>query len=161
MADTQDKDQALFTRLQTVLDVADPIASFVRETGTAAYAWRRVDAELAELLSDSATEAEQLAGVRRSHASVRAVTFATTDLRVTLEIQTSGERTILIGQLSPAAETAVEVQGASGATASAAVTDEFGLFRLELARSGRIRLRVPHPAGAARRPVETSWISIS
>ena len=56
--------RSLFARI-------DPMPASVTESGKASYAWRRIDAELAELLADSAIDAESLAlarGRRRTRA---------------------------------------------------------------------------------------------
>jgi hypothetical protein len=62
MSDGSERDEALLARLQKVFDLVDPVPPSVVEAARAAYSWRRIDAELAELLGDSATDPEHWPG---------------------------------------------------------------------------------------------------
>jgi hypothetical protein len=154
-----DPDDELIRELRPVLENSDPTPSEVTEFAKAALGWRRLDAELAELLADSAleTEAESLV---RSGESARRLTFRADGLSIDVEVQPEGGGFRLLGQLAPPpASASVEVQDADGSVVAAAEADSLGRFRLTLAAGGRIRLRVLR-GEAASAPVETSWLSL-
>ena len=129
-----------------------PLILTARETLT----WRRIDAELAELLSDSILDDAGLELVR-SEGGQRSLSFEATNLTIDLEIIGIGARKTMIGQLVPPSTAVVEVHAnAFNVTATA---DELGRFRVEGIPSGQVRLRLSdHPS--TTRPVETSWIGI-
>jgi hypothetical protein len=77
-------DEALLERLRSVLPAAEPVPAHVREAARAAFAWRTIDADLAELVRDTAGE-ETLAGAR-GQATARLLTFVLDDVEVELEI---------------------------------------------------------------------------
>lgn len=159
MNERPDPDDDLMTELRGVLGRVDPPPREVTEFAKAALGWRRLDAELAELLADSALEAEG-AGLTRGGDSARSLTFRTDDLTIDVELLADAATRTLLGQLAPPpAAATVEVQTADGAIAATADSDALGRFRLRLEESGRIRLRIVRhdPPGA---PIETSWLSL-
>jgi hypothetical protein len=144
----------LFEELRSVLRRTDPVPAKVTDFAKAALGWRRLDAELAELLEDSVLESESTALTRGGGG--RSLTFRTDDLTIDVEIQDGH----LLGQLAPPpAAASVELQGEDGAVTASVETDGLGRFRLELGGEGRFRLRIVRrdPAGG---PVETSWFSL-
>ena len=148
---TAEPDDELFDELRSVLRRTDPVPAEVSDFAKAALAWRRLDAQLAELLQDSVLD--EAAALTRGGGS-RSLTFRTDDLTIDVEIQDGH----LLGQLAPPpAEAAVELQGEDGELAATADADALGRFRLELGGEGRFRLRVVPPMGRA---VETSWFSL-
>jgi len=150
-----DRDRELLDELRGVVTEIDPVPPEVTAFAKAAFGWRRVDAELAELLADSALDAEALTGVRGTARS-RAVTFEAAELTIEVEIEAVDAGLVLLGQLAPPRAAAVEVQRDDGSVAAATEADTLGRFRIELAAGGRIRLRVVS-GGAV---VETSWLSL-
>jgi len=136
----------------------DPVPPLVTETAKASLGWRRLDADLAELLSDSALEEEPYA-VARGAAPVRAVTFSSGALTIDIEVHVDEESRTLLGQLSPPAPARLEIQTTAEAPLSAE-TDDLGRFRVGLPAGGPIRLRVLGGEGDAGPPVETSWITV-
>src|ERR1700736_6555418 len=76
----------------------DPVPAEVTFAAKGSLAWRRIDAELAELTFDSLLEDAALAGVRGGD-TVRLVTFEAGDVSVEVEITDAGDRRRLIGQL--------------------------------------------------------------
>lgn len=151
-----DRDRKLLDELRRVVTEIDPVPPEVTAFAKAALGWRRVDAELAELLADSALDAEALAGVRGGPARARAVTFGAAELTIEVEIEPVDVGLVLLGQLAPPRAAAVEAQRDDGSVAAAGEADTFGRFRIELAAGGRIRLRIV--SGDA--VVETSWLSL-
>lgn len=133
-------------------DVPDEVTGYAR----AALDWRRIDAELAELLSDSRLDPVS-AATRSVEGGPRALTFRAGELEIALEIS-EGRPVVMLGQLAPAAAATIEVQRDDGTTPATAETDPLGRFRLELANRWRIRLLVrPEPPA---RPIETSWLDL-
>ena len=138
----------------------DPVPPLVSDTAKASLGWRRLDADLAELLSDSALEAESFALARGASAPVRSVSFSAGALTIDIEIHRDDDQRLLLGQLSPPAPVRVEIQSADGSIVAAVPSDSLGRFRAQLPAGGTIRLRVAgHDAGAGA-GVETSWITV-
>jgi hypothetical protein len=152
-----DRDEGLLGELRQLAREVDPVPDKVRSFAQAALGWRRIDADLAELLSDSALESEALAGTR-GVARARVVSFRASDLEIDVEIREADAGIVLMGQLAPGAPAAVEVQRDDGSTAAAVEADGLGRFRAELAEGGRIRLLVRRESPAP--PVETSWLDV-
>jgi hypothetical protein len=155
MGEREERDEALIEQLRSTLQ-ADAVPRAVTDAAKAAFGWRRIDAELAELLSDSALDAEP--ALARGEALVRSVTFSAGKTIVELEIHQDRDRRTLLGQLSPAATWTVEVQQAGGGSAAESVrSDLLGRFRIALEHGGTIRLRL---SGANDAVIETAWIPI-
>jgi hypothetical protein len=154
MDERDEQDEALIEQLRTAFGAETP--AHVTEAAKAALTWLRVDAELAELLSDSALDAEP--ALARGAAVVRSVSFSAGETIVDLEVHPDGERRTLLGQLSPAAASAIEIQHADGSDSAAADSDELGRFRITLERGGTVRLRIT--GDEAGTTVETAWIPI-
>ena len=153
-----ERDERILDELRQLAREVDPVPDEVTGFAKAAFGWRRIDAELAELLSDSALESEELAGTRGSVARARVVTFKASDLELDVEIQQADAGIVLLGQLAPGAPAAIEVQRGDGSTAATLEADRLGRFRVELSEGGRIRLLVRRDPPAP--PVETSWIDV-
>jgi len=157
-----DPDDTLVSELREYFARVDPVPLLVTEAAKAALGWRRLDADLAELLSDSSdssVEAEALAGVRGVGAPVRTVSFGAGEVTVELEIHVEGTRRTVLGLITPPSVSTIEIETADSAAEVATVeSDGLGRFRAPLPHGGNIRLRVtsvdPGP------PVETSWITI-
>ncbi len=158
MGDDQDQDEPLVAEFRAFFAEVDPVPPSVSEAAKAALGWRRLDAELAELLSDSALDAD-LALARGGGAPVRSVTFNAAELTIDIEVHTDGEHRTLLGQLVPPLTATIEIQTADGSL-SAAETDRRGRFRVTVPAGESIRLRVTTPDRRTGSPVETSWISI-
>jgi hypothetical protein len=150
-----EEDDPLLGELRSLFAHNDPVPALVTTTAKASLGWRRLDADLAELLSDS-LDAESYA-LARGGATVRSVSFAAGALTIEIEIRGDGAQQTLLGQLSPIAETTIEVQTASEPEPAAVRSDQFGRFRATVAAGNSIRLRV-----ATGDPgwIETSWISV-
>jgi hypothetical protein len=145
----------LLSELRLLVDQVDPVPAEVTSFAKAALGWRRIDAELAELLSDSALEPAAAALTRSGVARARSVTFQASDLEIDLAIQDGDPGLVLLGQLAPPARASIEVQLDDSSIAATAEADELGRFRIELAEGGRLRLRILREPPSS--PVETSW----
>jgi len=154
---SDDRDKRLLDELRALGRAVDPVPAEVESFAKAALGWRRIDAELAELLSDSALDGETLAGVRGGRAGTRSLTFDASGLEIDVDVR-PGEPVVLLGQLAPAVSATVEVQRDDGTIAATAETDDLGRFRLELAEGGRVRFVVRRPAPDPL--VETSWLTV-
>lgn len=153
----EDRSGQLLDELRRLAGEVDPVPGEVTSFAKAALGWRRIDAELAELLSDSALE--PATALTRGAAEVRAVTFRAADLEIDLEIhegEAPGSK-VLLGQLAPPTSAEIEVQRDDQSTAATARSDQLGRFRIELSEGGRVRLLVRREQLTA---VETSWIAV-
>jgi len=148
-------DDKLLDDMRNIFRRTDPVPSEVTEFAQAALGWRRLDADLAELLADSALETE--AALARGGEG-RWLTFRADDLTIDVEIQGDGDVRTLLGQLGPPpAAATVEVQSTDGTVLATVESDELGRFRLSLDADGHVRLRVLRKGAA---PVETSWFTV-
>jgi multidrug efflux pump subunit AcrA (membrane-fusion protein) len=155
-----DREQELLEELRRLVTDVDPVPADVTAFAKAALGWRRIDAELAELLTDSALQSETSAQTRAELARARSVTFHAPDLDIELEIEGSDSGFLLLGQLAPADSATIAVQDAEGTTVATAGADAFGRFRIELTTGGRIRLRITGTADAWTGTFETSWLTL-
>jgi hypothetical protein len=160
MNDHHDPDEPLIAELRAFVAEADPVPALVSEAAKAALGWRRLDADLAELLSDSTLDAEAVALTRGSGAPVRSVSFSSEQLTIDVDFHVDGERRTLLGQLSPPAAATIEVQRADDDVTTTAESDSLGRFRAQVVAGRPIRLRVVSAAHGPAAAVETSWISI-
>jgi hypothetical protein len=159
MGEDPDREEALMTELRAFFAEVDPVPELVNDTAKASLGWRRLDADLAELLSDSALEEESVALARGSAISVRSLTFTAAALMIDVEIHHDDDTPTLLGQLSPPAAATIEVQMIDGRVVSTE-TDRLGRFRVSLSNRGAIRLRVLDRVRRARIAAETSWVTI-
>jgi hypothetical protein len=160
LSDPFDAHGELLDELRSVLDQVNPTPPRVTQFAKAALGWRRLDADLAELLADSALETDSAAPTRSTASSERWLTFGAPDLSIDVEVEGDGDARTLIGQLDPPPTSAtIQVQAADGTLAVTTEADALGRFRLALKAGSRVRLRVLRhdPPGP---PVETSWLSL-
>lgn len=156
MAD-HERDEEILADLRRLAAEVDPVPWEVTSYARAALGWRRLEADLAELHSDSVLRPTP-AFARSGEARARSVTFRADGLDIDLSIQDDDGRLVLLGQLSPPGPARIEVQRDDSSVAAAADADTLGRFRVELDDGGRVRLRIVRDAQI--RPVETSWIGI-
>jgi hypothetical protein len=159
MADDTDPEELLMAELRGLFADIDPVPPLVIETAKASLGWRRRDADLAELLSDSALEEEAFALARGGDATARAVTFTSTGLTIDIEVHVDEPERTLLGQLSPPSPATIEIQTMADEPLSTEA-DRLGRFRVRLPSGGPIRLRVLGAERESRPPVETSWITV-
>jgi hypothetical protein len=155
MTTRPDPDEELMDELRNILRRTDPVPPEVTEFAQAALGWRRLDADLAELLADSALDADRLALARGGDG--RWLTFKADDLTIDVEIQADGDTRTLLGQFAPPLAATVEVQSTDGTVVASSESDDLGRFRLTLEADGHVRLRVLREGTA---PVETSWFTV-
>ena len=156
---SHDPDEAIAAELRALFDQVDAVPPLVSEAARAALTWRRIDAELAELLGDSADQAEPLTLARGSDSPIRAVTLSNGELSIDIQILSDGPPQTLLGQLSPPANATIEIQSVDGELATTE-SDHSGRFRVPLPPGKAIRLRIREKLRSSPL-VETSWIIVS
>ena len=149
-----DDDDDLVAALQEAFRAEQEVPREFIEVGQAAYTWRSIDAELAALTFDSATElAAAAAPVRSAEASPRFLTFSSAELTIELEIGPDG----IIGQIVPPQPGRAEARPASGPV-SATEIDDIGCFMVRPLPSSPFRLHC-HLASSGVSAV-TTWITL-
>jgi hypothetical protein len=145
-------DERLLVSLDTALRAAREVPRSFVDVGKASYAWHNIDAELAALSYDSATDelAERLSVTRAESAPLRAMTFAAEQLTIEVEVISDA----LIGQLVPPPPGEAELILAKGEPTTLTV-DEVGVFTVRPVPIHAFRLRCRTGDGAN---VMTNWI---
>ena len=126
-------DDQLLAELREAVAEADLVTDRQREAARAAFTWRTVDAELAELLHDSALDAAAV----RGGDPVRTLSFASGSL--TLEVEIDGDT--VTGQVVGATADTVLMQR-SIADDEPLPVDSSGFFRVEGVAPGPVRFVV-------------------
>jgi hypothetical protein len=132
-----------------------PVDPFIGAGGD--LTWRSIDAELAELASDSDIEGASAAATRGFQDS-RLLTFEARSLTVEVEVTALGGRRRLVGQLVPPQRGGVLVRHQDGI--AAVEVDELGQFRVEDLPAGPSSLRCHTGRDARGGPVVTDWVSL-
>jgi hypothetical protein len=137
----------LLTDLRRVLDLVEPVPAQSLELARAAFDWRTMDAELAELVADSAVDAVAV----RAEGQPRLVTFEHGEDAIELEIHLRGVGRLIVGQLDPerAADVKLEPFRSEPVVTRAG---EDGRFSFELAEGGPVKLKALS--------LETDWLVI-
>ncbi|MDA0166633.1 hypothetical protein OM076_40605 [Solirubrobacter ginsenosidimutans] len=136
-----DSDAITEAALRALISRVDPVPPLLNEAARGAFTWRTVDAELADLLRDSADE-EAGAVLVRGGSGPRQLSFESPRLGIELEVVATGPRERrLEGQLLPPASALVTLErpGEDGLSVQA---DELGRFSLDGLRAGVVRLHV-------------------
>ena len=148
-------DDDLLERLRRAMSHADPVPAGVAAAAKAAFIWRTIDAELAELADDALLEAG--AGgvlVRGGAGAERLLTFESPELTVELEAASTGRSRRILGQLIPPQQARIEVRHGGGT--AAVDTDEMGVFALVDLAPGPVSIRCrPGPPGRRDRRSST------
>jgi hypothetical protein len=151
-------EEALLGALEAAMRRRDPVPQGVADAAYEAFAWRTLDAELAELTADSLLDEPAGAALVRGAPGPRTLTFEAPELTVVAEVtDVSATERQLVAQLIPARRADVEVTHAGGSARASA--DEHGRLVLAGIASGPVRLQValsePEP-----RTVRTDWTLI-
>jgi hypothetical protein len=150
-------DLELLDELRAAAQRFDPVPDAVIEAARAAWTWRTIDAELAELTYDSWTEDKELAGVRGVAATAsRMLSFEASGVALELEIDVEGDQRRVLGQIVPAQPGVVEIHHRRGTALVEA--DAVGRFSAASIAPGLFRLTV-RPSGQPRE-VATAWIQV-
>lgn len=146
------EDAKLLRRVGVMFDHIDPVPDAVVAGARSAFAWRDMDAQLAQLIDD-----EQLVGsATRAHGEHRLLTFEAPGMTVAIEATEVGGTRKLIGQLVPSGPHHVALESAvqTGQSLTAPV-DHLGRFSLSAVPAGLVRLRCTMPDGTQ---VVTEWV---
>lgn len=122
--------------LTEALAAADPVPDHVLEAAREAFTWRTIDAELAELVYDSAEE--EPVGIRSAGTS-RQMTFRAPGMEIEMMVMAEGVRR-LVGQLVPPQQAVVELR--RGESVRETATDGLGRFSFEGVPTGPVQVAV-------------------
>ena len=142
-------DSGLLDLLGEALRTREPVPDHVLDGARAAFTWRTIDAELAELVFDSA---DGLAGVR-SGTGDRQVTFQAPGVEIEVMV-VDAARHRLIGQLIPPGEADIEL--VSGDRVRSLRSDALGRFSFDEIEPGPVRIVVLGADG--QRAAQTEWM---
>ena len=145
-------DETLLAALREALAAREAVPAAFVEAGKTAYAWRNIDAELAQLTFDSRRDTEMLASMRSEPAPIRALTLQSA--RFTIEVSITDDA--ILGQLIPPQSGTGEVQTQSGRVSNTPI-NEVGCFVIEPKPDSPFRLRVRTTDQA---DVVTGWLAI-
>jgi len=139
-----DNDEQLFAALKDALRGAEEVPPRFIETGKAAFAWHNIDAELADLTYDSSVAGlEPVGAMRAENASLRALTYATTELTIEIEITNDA----VLGQVLPPQPGTTSAQVSGGSTVATTAVDEMGFFAIRPVPGTAFRLRCVTSSG--------------
>jgi hypothetical protein len=147
--DSWDDDQ-LLAALGGAVRARQAVPDAFVDMGKGAYAWHRIDAELAQLTYDSGTV--RIAAVRSETTSVRALSFASAHLSMELEVTED----CLLGWVIPSRAGTLEAQTGAGASTETTV-DEIGCFAVDPIPASPFRLRFRAAGGT---DVLTGWVTL-
>ena len=135
-----DHDATTEAELRAIFSHLDPVPELLDDAARTAFTWRTVDAELADLMRDSAEE--EAGALVRSGGGPRQLSFESPKLGIELEVVATGPRERrLDGQLLPPAAVTVTVER-PGEDPVSVQADELGRFSLDGLRAGVMRLHV-------------------
>ena len=144
-------DEQLLSDVGAAIAAADEVPAAVIEAAKASFTWRTVDAELAELVFDSASE--ELVGVRSGDEATRQMTFRAPGVEIEVAVLSEGARRI-IGQLVPPQQAEIELR--YGTETKRVMSDHLGRFTLHDVPVGPISLRCIYGDDAS--VVQTDWM---
>ena len=150
-------DEAVFEELRDLIARTDPVPERLNEAARAAFTWRTIDAELAELMQDSAEVDDAALALRGAPAGPRLLSFESPRLAIEAEVTVLGPRERrLVGQIVPPVAASLTLE--QGGVRLTAQADELGRFMFDRVGAGPVRLRAALPDGGME--VATPWTSI-
>ena len=135
----------------------DPVPAELIRAATAAFGWRSVDAELAELVFDSLLDQADAALVRGA-GGPRLLQFRADLLTIEVEVTSTRSGCELVGQVFPAQWAELDIR--HGAQVDHAAIDDLGRFRAEFVPGGPVSLRCWPASGGTGTAVVTDWIPL-
>ncbi len=151
-------DDELMERLRRIAATADPVPGAVMAAARAAFGLRDLDAQIAELVRDSAMDAP-LTAVRATvarGAEARMLSYEAGGTTIECEVTARAGQRDVSGQLSGGAASAVEAQVPGGPPVSVPVSAH-GWFSVRGLPSGPFRLRCRMTNGTR---IVTTWTTV-
>lgn len=152
---TDDTEEQMLDELRRLAARHDAPPPHVRSAAQAAFTWRTIDEELAELAYDSLAQAPAASGVRGDAA--RTLSFETNGRGVEVEVAEHGDRRSIVGQLLPPGPGSVEIRSGRPELVVDVGADHLGRFHADDLPNGPIRLRCQPDDGTT---ITTTWINI-
>lgn len=153
MSEPELEDAVWSILIREALEEADAVPPDVLAAARAAFTWRTIDAELAEITFDSQRDDASVTAARSNQAALRALTFASSSFVIELEVRTDE----LLGQLVPPADQdsrfTLTMMDAESPTELA--VDDMGCFTISPIPSRPFRLQLTGTASVA-----TDWITL-
>ena len=153
MRDEPENDE-LEAELRRLAARVDPVPPELLRGAVEAFAWRDIDAELAELVFDSLAELDEAVLVRGSPER-RMLSFAGGGLTIDVEVTATGPARTVMGQIVPPRRGQVDLRRPGDTVTIEA--DELGRFRSGPLAPGPLSLRLRTEEGA---PVVTDWLGL-
>jgi hypothetical protein len=154
---TEPEDTELEEELRQVAAQVEPVPPRLIQAAIDAFAWRTIDAELAELTFDSLSGQHETALVRGSRQD-RLLSFRAGDLSIEVEVTAAGPARGLTGQIVPPQPASVQIRHREGTVTVAA--DELGCFSADSLPAGPVQLRCLLAEAGDGPPVVTDWVPI-
>lgn len=148
MYDINAEDERWLRDLAPAIEEPRTVPRAVVEAAYAAYSWRTIDTELAQLTFDSRHDDSQLVGARSAQITSHALTFTSESLTIEVELSPSA----VLGQLVPPQCGELTLVLEDGSTSTHPV-DECGCFAIEPPPAVPFRLQV-----RVATPASTDWI---
>ncbi|MEN3361615.1 MAG: hypothetical protein V7637_5597 [Mycobacteriales bacterium] len=145
-------DEQFLAAVDEALWEAREIPRHFLETWKATFSWQNLDAELAALTYDSATDNTLMTATRAERATLRELTFATAHLKIHIQVTAKA----LQGQIVPPQQTRLELRTADNPT-TVVTTDDDGWFTLEPIPIGSFRLHCRTESGIT---ALTDWFAL-
>lgn len=143
--------------LRRVVAQIDSVPAALLEAAVGAFAWRTIDADLAELVFDSLVDQDDATLVRGTgHA--RMLSFRASNLTIDIEVTGTGDSRMLVGQLVPPQPATVDIH--QGARVITIDVDELGRFSAGPLQAGPTSLRCRVGGDIIRPSVATDWVAI-
>lgn len=151
-AEDAERDE-LLERLAAIAGALDAPPPELASAAQAAFGWRTIDAELAELVYDSWLDDGALAGVR-TDTGPRRLTFDAPDMTMEVQIDiTDGGTCQLVGHVFPPRAGVVEVRNAERSLA--VPVDQLGRFTINRLPAGHLSLQWRAEGTST---VDTAWV---
>ena len=151
---SEEPDDQLTGELRRLASRLDPVPPELLDAAAGAFAWRDIDAELAELVFDSLVDTDE-ASLVRGAPERRLVSFTGGGLTIDVEVTSAGPERTVMGQIVPPQRGVVDIRRRQETVSIEA--DELGRFRSGPLPPGPLSLRL-RPAGGA--PVVTDWLAL-
>lgn len=146
-------DEESLAELRTTAGRFDTFPPSVHDAALAAFELRNLDAELAELVADSAVEAGTV--LVRGTAEPRLISFASPRISIELQVTAAAGARRLVGQVVGRRHGVVELDHRDGVIV--VQPDDLGRFVASGVSAGPVRLRCELPTGGS---VMTSWLVV-